>query len=167
MNPKNLSRRAYPITPLNHSPRLRWPFGLNGLWFLSLVISLTCALMATLLQQWARRYLEVAYPPLSPPKRARMRLLFRGRRNPACSLGRRSVANATPCFPFPVLRRPLRILVQRASHHLWGRDRLDRDLRHHICMSYLLTGYFQLFHVRWTFARLICNTCGRALAEPP
>ncbi|KAH9976505.1 hypothetical protein BJV77DRAFT_911265, partial [Russula vinacea] len=28
----------------------------NGLWFMSLVISLTCALLATLVQQWARRY---------------------------------------------------------------------------------------------------------------
>ncbi|KAI0265474.1 hypothetical protein BGY98DRAFT_1070089, partial [Russula aff. rugulosa BPL654] len=48
----------------------------NGLWFLSLVISLTCALMATLLQQWARRYLEVAYPRYSPPKRARIRAFY-------------------------------------------------------------------------------------------
>jgi hypothetical protein len=48
----------------------------NGLWFLSLVISLTCALMATLLQQWARRYLEVAYPQYSPPKRARIHAFY-------------------------------------------------------------------------------------------
>ncbi|KAN0130542.1 hypothetical protein V8E53_011628, partial [Lactarius tabidus] len=31
----------------------------NTVWFLSLVLSLTCALMATLLQQWARRYLQI------------------------------------------------------------------------------------------------------------
>ena len=43
---------------------------------MSLVISLTCALMATLLQQWARRYLEVAYPRLSPPKRARIHAFY-------------------------------------------------------------------------------------------
>ena len=48
----------------------------NGLWFLSLVISLTCALMATLLQQWARRYQEVAYPRYSPFKRARIRAFY-------------------------------------------------------------------------------------------
>src|SRR6266478_600923 len=48
----------------------------NGLWFLSLVISLTCALLATLLQQWARRYLEVAYPRYSPPKRARIHAFY-------------------------------------------------------------------------------------------
>jgi Family of unknown function (DUF6535) len=53
-----------------------WAVWVNGLWFLSLVISLTCALMATLLQQWARRYLEVAYPRYSPPKRARIRAFY-------------------------------------------------------------------------------------------
>jgi Family of unknown function (DUF6535) len=31
----------------------------NSLWFLSLTISLTCALLATLIQQWARRYLRI------------------------------------------------------------------------------------------------------------
>ncbi|KAF8257873.1 hypothetical protein EI94DRAFT_1626815, partial [Lactarius quietus] len=31
----------------------------NGLWFMSLVISITCAVLATLLQQWARRYLKL------------------------------------------------------------------------------------------------------------
>ena len=32
--------------------------------------------MATLLQQWARRYLEVAYPRYSPPKRARIHAFY-------------------------------------------------------------------------------------------
>ena len=39
---------------------------INSVWFLSLVLSLTCALMATLLQQWARRYLQMVrqnHPP--------------------------------------------------------------------------------------------------------
>ncbi|KAF8494092.1 hypothetical protein F5888DRAFT_1617316, partial [Russula emetica] len=49
----------------------------NGLWFSSLVISLSCALLATLLQQWARRYERVAYPPHSPQKRARIRAFYR------------------------------------------------------------------------------------------
>ena len=48
----------------------------NGLWFLSLVISITCALLATLLQQWARRYLKVTQPRYSPHKRARIRAFF-------------------------------------------------------------------------------------------
>ncbi len=48
----------------------------NSLWFLSLVISLTCALLATLLQQWARRYLKVTHSRYSPHKRARIRAFF-------------------------------------------------------------------------------------------
>ena len=43
---------------------------------MSLVISLTCALLATLLQQWARRYLKVTQPRLSLNKRARIRAFF-------------------------------------------------------------------------------------------
>ena len=48
----------------------------NALWFLSLVISITCALLATLLQQWARRYLKATQPRYSPHKRARIRAFF-------------------------------------------------------------------------------------------
>ncbi|KAH9989146.1 hypothetical protein BJV77DRAFT_699077 [Russula vinacea] len=49
----------------------------NSLWFLSLVIALTCALLATSLHQWSRRYLMVTQPAwCSPEKRARMRAYF-------------------------------------------------------------------------------------------
>jgi hypothetical protein len=48
----------------------------NSLWFMSLVISLTCALLATLLQQWARRYLKVTQTRYNPHKRARIRAFF-------------------------------------------------------------------------------------------
>ncbi|KAI9452580.1 hypothetical protein F5148DRAFT_500013 [Russula earlei] len=48
----------------------------NSLWFSSLVISLTCALLATSLQQWARRYLRVSQPRYSPHRRARLRAFF-------------------------------------------------------------------------------------------
>ena len=59
-----------PFTPPNYA------IWVNGLWFLSLVISITCALLATLLQQWARRYLKVTQPRYSPHKRARIRAFF-------------------------------------------------------------------------------------------
>lgn len=50
---------------------------MNSLWFLSLVISVACALLATLLQQWARRYLEITQPPrCSPEEPARRRAFF-------------------------------------------------------------------------------------------
>ena len=50
----------------------------NALWFLSLVISLTCALLATLLQQWARRYVKItqSHDTQAPHKRARIRAFF-------------------------------------------------------------------------------------------
>ena len=59
-----------PFSPPNHAV---W---VNALWFLSLVISLTCALLATLLQQWARRYLKITQSRHSPHKRARIRAFF-------------------------------------------------------------------------------------------
>ena len=60
-----------PFSPPNHAV---W---VNALWFLSLAISLTCALLATLLQQWARRYLKITQSPrYSPHKRARIRTFF-------------------------------------------------------------------------------------------
>ena len=55
----------------------RYAVVVNSLWFLSLVISLTCALLATSLQQWARRYVRLTQPArCSPEKRARMRAFF-------------------------------------------------------------------------------------------
>ena len=48
----------------------------NSVWFLSLVLSLTCALMATLLQQWARRYLQMVRQNHPPHVRAHIREYF-------------------------------------------------------------------------------------------
>ncbi|KAI0271105.1 hypothetical protein BGY98DRAFT_215742 [Russula aff. rugulosa BPL654] len=49
----------------------------NTLWFLSLSMSLTCAMLATMLQQWARRYERVAFPRYHPQKRARIHAFYR------------------------------------------------------------------------------------------
>ncbi|KAF8471355.1 hypothetical protein DFH94DRAFT_608825, partial [Russula ochroleuca] len=49
----------------------------NSLWFLSLSISLTCAMLATFMQKWARRYIRITQPSrYSPHKRARLRAFF-------------------------------------------------------------------------------------------
>ncbi|KAN0118912.1 hypothetical protein V8E52_004684 [Russula decolorans] len=51
----------------------------NAMWLISLVLSLTSALIATLLQQWARRYAETPKVPSEPNDRARVRFfLFLG-----------------------------------------------------------------------------------------
>ncbi|KAJ7834608.1 hypothetical protein B0H13DRAFT_2453988, partial [Mycena leptocephala] len=44
----------------------------NGLWFISLGLSLTCALIATLVEQWARDFLHRADKHSSPVIRARI-----------------------------------------------------------------------------------------------
>ncbi|KAI0266203.1 hypothetical protein BC834DRAFT_969694 [Gloeopeniophorella convolvens] len=51
----------------------------NVMWFLSLVLSLICALSATLMQQWWRRYQQLTQRRGTPHKRGRVRAyLFRG-----------------------------------------------------------------------------------------
>jgi hypothetical protein len=64
-----------PASPPAFSPP-HYAIWVNALWFLSLVISITCALLATLLQRWARRYLKVTQPRYSLHKRARIRAFF-------------------------------------------------------------------------------------------
>ncbi|KAH9173773.1 hypothetical protein EDB89DRAFT_1834628, partial [Lactarius sanguifluus] len=48
----------------------------NTLWFISLGMSTACALWATLMQQWTRRYVQIADRPYTQPKRARIRAFF-------------------------------------------------------------------------------------------
>ena len=73
-NRPNISN-SLPTSPPSFSPPA-YAVLVNSLWFLSLCISITCALLATLLQQWARRYLRVTQPHYSLPKRARIRSFF-------------------------------------------------------------------------------------------
>ncbi|KAH9057260.1 hypothetical protein EDB87DRAFT_1812171, partial [Lactarius vividus] len=73
-NGSNISS-SIPASPPQFNPP-DYAVWVNTLWFLSLVISITCALLATLIQQWARRYLKVTQPRYSPHKRARIRAFF-------------------------------------------------------------------------------------------
>ncbi|KAI0255032.1 hypothetical protein BJV78DRAFT_1279643 [Lactifluus subvellereus] len=68
--PSTLSNPSFTFSPPKQA------IWVNSLWFLSLAISLTCALLATLLQQWARRYIRVTQPRYNPHKRARLRAFF-------------------------------------------------------------------------------------------
>ena len=75
-----LGNGKYSITPNppshSDSVSLIWA---NAMWLISLVLSLTSALIATLLQQWARRYVEMPTRPGDPKNRARVRsFLFLG-----------------------------------------------------------------------------------------
>jgi len=53
----------------------------NSMWMMSLILSLTSALFATLVQQWARRYVQIPQIPSDPKQCARVRsFLFFGTR---------------------------------------------------------------------------------------
>ncbi|KAH9987491.1 hypothetical protein BJV77DRAFT_789145 [Russula vinacea] len=75
----NATRASIP-SPIAKPPpfsRPRYAVWVNSLWFLSLVMSLSCALWATSLHQWARRYIRLTQPTrCTPEKRARMRAFF-------------------------------------------------------------------------------------------
>jgi hypothetical protein len=73
----NLSNVPLPSSPLPFTPPT-YGIWVNSLWFLSLVISMTCAVLANLLQQWARKYLKVTQPrsTASEPRRARYRAFY-------------------------------------------------------------------------------------------
>ena len=66
---------SLPLSPPPFSPP-RYAVLVNTFWFLSLIISLTCALLASLVQQWARRYLRATQRHYRPHKRARVRAFF-------------------------------------------------------------------------------------------
>ncbi|KAI0298633.1 hypothetical protein B0F90DRAFT_1632250, partial [Multifurca ochricompacta] len=69
-----------PPLPLDSSPsNLPAAIRVNIMWLLSLSISITCALLATLIQQWVRRYMALSYHHDMPHERARVRTyLFTG-----------------------------------------------------------------------------------------
>ena len=74
-NSNGLIPPTTPTTQTPFSPSTSVVF-VNSVWFLSLVLSLTCALMATLLQQWARRYLQMVRQNHPPEIRAHIREYF-------------------------------------------------------------------------------------------
>ncbi|KAI9441160.1 hypothetical protein BJY52DRAFT_1421102 [Lactarius psammicola] len=51
---------------------------INSVWFLSLVLGLSCTLIASLMQQWARRYRQIIQRNHAPHDRARIQEYFSG-----------------------------------------------------------------------------------------
>jgi hypothetical protein len=75
---QNSPNSSYSNTTFQSSPSASMVW-VNAMWLISLVLSLTSALIATLLQQWARRYVETPKVPSQPNDRARIRsFLFLG-----------------------------------------------------------------------------------------
>ena len=75
----NITRASIPSSAAKPPPfsAPRYAIWVNSLWFLSLVVSVSCALWATTLNQWARRYIRLTQPALcNPEKRARLRAFY-------------------------------------------------------------------------------------------
>jgi Family of unknown function (DUF6535) len=71
-----ISRPSITVEPPRFSPP-NYAIWVNSLWFLSLCMSLTSAILATMLQQWARRYVRnTEKPRYTPHDGARIRALF-------------------------------------------------------------------------------------------
>ena len=71
---------SYPPVPLPLFTTPRYVIWVNSLWFLSLLISLTGAALASLVQHWVHRYIIVTQQPWhTPDQRARIRAFFAGR----------------------------------------------------------------------------------------
>jgi hypothetical protein len=75
LDPNRTDTSPFPSGPPPFSPP-KYAVWVNLLWFMSLIISLTCALLATLLQQWARKYIGDTQPRVSPHKRAQVHAYF-------------------------------------------------------------------------------------------
>ncbi|KAF8465128.1 hypothetical protein DFH94DRAFT_359125 [Russula ochroleuca] len=74
-----LPNGTYSVTTNPPSPATASLIWVNAMWLISLVLSLTSALIATLLQEWARRYVEMPERTSDPNHRARVRsFLFLG-----------------------------------------------------------------------------------------
>ena len=74
-----LANGTYSITANPPSPPSASMIWVNAMWLISLVLSLASALIVTLLQEWARRYVETGNLPSDPKNRARVRsFLFLG-----------------------------------------------------------------------------------------
>ncbi len=101
----------------------------NVLWFLSLVLSVTCALSATLMQQWARRYQELAQHHGAPHRRGRTRAyIFDG-------ISRFGMARAVATMPtllhicLPLLRGSRRLSFPHRYDCFILHPRLGRGIR--------------------------------------
>ncbi|KAH9989274.1 hypothetical protein BJV77DRAFT_1172564, partial [Russula vinacea] len=74
-----LANGTYSIIANPPSPPTASMVWVNAMWLISLVLSLTSALIATLLQEWARRYVDTARLPSEPNHHVRVRwFLFLG-----------------------------------------------------------------------------------------
>ncbi|KAI0266172.1 hypothetical protein BC834DRAFT_782276, partial [Gloeopeniophorella convolvens] len=113
----------------------------NIMWFLSLALSLTCALSATLMQQWSRQYMELSGHRGAPHKRARVRAyLFKG-------IERFRMARAVETIP----------LLLHISVFLFFIGLVDFLLSINKAVAWVFFGYVALFTTVYAIMTLLPN----------
>ncbi|KAI0266174.1 hypothetical protein BC834DRAFT_969673 [Gloeopeniophorella convolvens] len=113
----------------------------NIMWFLSLALSLTCALSATLMQEWSRQYMELASHRGAPHKRARVRAyLFNG-------IERFQMARAVETIP----------LLLHISVFLFFIGLVDFLLPINKTVAWIFVGYVALFTAVYAVMTLLPN----------
>jgi hypothetical protein len=125
---------------------------INVLWFLSLVLSLNCALSATLMQQWARRYQEFAQYRGSIHRRASMRAyIFNG-------INRFRMARAVATMP----------MLLHISVFLFFAGLVDFLFPTHATIAYVTLGVFAVTYTILTVLPTIYHNCpyGTPLSGP-
>ncbi|KAH8983796.1 hypothetical protein EDB86DRAFT_3050046, partial [Lactarius hatsudake] len=119
---------------------------INAVWFLSLVLNLMCALLATFLQQWARRYLHAVRQNHPPHVRAHVREYFaRGTR-------KFYIFELVEALPFLLL----------VSVHLFFAGLVAFSFRVNHTVAYFTTapvGFCALSYIALTLMPLIFHDC--------
>ncbi|KAF8494108.1 hypothetical protein F5888DRAFT_671849 [Russula emetica] len=110
----------------------------NALWFLSISMSLTGALLAVFIQQWSLSYLRATArgTTLSTRPSSNSYLPRRGTRQAVPAPDNPSSAHTYPSLPFPLLFRSPGVLVQRQPHSLQRRNHVARPLRGWVCLHH-------------------------------
>ncbi|KAH9071478.1 hypothetical protein EDB83DRAFT_2198475, partial [Lactarius deliciosus] len=126
---------AQPFKPTASAVRV------NVLWFLSLVLSLSCALSATLMQQWARRYQELARRRGAFHRRGRMRaFIFDG-------INRFGMARAVATMP----------TLLHISVFLFFSGLVDFLFPIYTSVAYVTLGYIMVFALAYAILTVLPN----------
>jgi hypothetical protein len=132
-----VAQGSQPFKPTPSTDRI------NVLWFLSLVLSLNCALSATLMQQWARRYQEFAQRRNSIHKRGSMRAyIFNG-------INRFRMARAVSTMP----------MLLHISVFLFFAGLVDFLFPTHSTIAYVTLGVFAVTYTILTVLPTIYHDC--------
>ncbi|KAH9170239.1 hypothetical protein EDB89DRAFT_1334484 [Lactarius sanguifluus] len=147
-----ISQQVSSIAPqvsIPSAPPLPYAFRLNPsdvrvnvFWFMSLVFSISAALLATLVQQWVRNYMHVFQRYSNPLKSARLRqYLYEGAEGWYMPGGGGICAGPCPCFPLLILRGTRRLTLQCEHHRRRHHYRPDYHLRVSLRVQHVCSGH--------------------------